>query len=210
MEMLKPSEAALVAGVSLRDVNRVFDEHIVPEGHIAREDGRLVSAVACVFISFYFNSADRLTPKERMDTIWRADRKAPKTFKALIAHSRRSSWPMSHDFLTIDLAPFARDAEARLVKLQAAREMVEISHDVLGGMPVIGGTRIPVHDVAASVDAGHSTEQVLAAYPTLNAEKVELAVIYDKAHPIRGRPRRVVPRGAKILTDRRVPHRRAG
>jgi hypothetical protein len=32
MDSLTPAEAAVVAGVSMRDVHRVIDEHILPEG----------------------------------------------------------------------------------------------------------------------------------------------------------------------------------
>ena len=31
VDMLKPTEAAVVARVALRDVNRAIDEHILPE-----------------------------------------------------------------------------------------------------------------------------------------------------------------------------------
>ena len=65
-EMLKPTEAAVVARVSVRDVNRVIDERILPETLISFEDGRRVLAAACGFVSFYFGSADRLTADERV------------------------------------------------------------------------------------------------------------------------------------------------
>jgi uncharacterized protein (DUF433 family) len=41
---------------------------------------------------------------------------------------------------------------------------------LLGGTPVLRGTRIPVHDVAASVAAGASKDRILSAYPALDAE----------------------------------------
>ncbi len=56
----------------------------------------------------------------------------------------------SHEFLAIDLMPFMRSASERLDDLAAAREIVTASPDVLGGTPVIRGTRVPVYDVAAS------------------------------------------------------------
>jgi len=84
------------------------------------------------------------------------------------------------------------------------------SPDILGGAPVIRGTRVPVHDVAASVAADIQLDRILAAYPGLDAEKVELAAIYAEAYPPRGRPRRggELPRGSVIIDDRRVPRRR--
>ena len=48
----------------------------------------------------------------------------------------------------------------------------------------------PVHDVAASVEAGHSTERILIGYPGLTVEQVELVTLYAEANPARGLPRR--------------------
>jgi hypothetical protein len=76
---------------------------------------------------------------------------------------------------------------------------------------VIRGTRIPVYDVAASAAAGISTERILAAYPGLDAEKIELAILFAQAYPPRGRPRSgsaEFPVGAVIVSDHRRPRRK--
>ncbi len=43
-EMLKTTEAAVVSRVALRDVNRVIDEGILPDGFVTNDDGRYVLA----------------------------------------------------------------------------------------------------------------------------------------------------------------------
>jgi uncharacterized protein (DUF433 family) len=98
----------------------------------------------------------------------------------------------------------------RLRRLDQARAMVVTSPDVLSGTPAIRGTRVPVYDVAASVAAGIPIDRVLAAYPSLDADKVDLAVIYAAANPPRGRPRQraELPESAVVITDRRVSRRR--
>ncbi len=48
------------------------------------------------------------------------------------------------EFLTIDLAPLFRRTKERMDRLTAARDLIVIDPDVLGGAPVIRGTRIPV------------------------------------------------------------------
>jgi len=63
--------------------------------------------------------------------------------------------------------------------------------DVLDGQPCLRGTRIPVHDIAASVRAGLSEAEILTGYPDLTAEDIALAVTYAKANPPSVRPRRV-------------------
>ena len=119
-------------------------------------------------------------------------------------------WIFRDNFLTIDLAPFLQRTWGRLGRLEAARKMVTTSPDVLGGTPVIRGTRVPVYDVAASTAAGIPIDRILAAYPSLDADKVELAGLYAEANPPRGRPRQgpEVPAGATVITDRRVSRRR--
>jgi uncharacterized protein (DUF433 family) len=103
------------------------------------------------------------------------------------------------------MTPFVTATAGRLQRLEAARALVTSSPDILSGTPVIAGTRIPVHDVAASIAAGHAREDVLAAYPSLTAEQVDLATLYAEANPLRGRPRLAPPpQGATILADRRV------
>ncbi len=212
-EMLKPSEAAVVARVSLRDVNRAIDEHILPEVFVSLDNGRHVLAGACSFISFYFESARRLTSEERLFAI--------KTIGPRLTRSRFQAWPallredwtVRDEFLTIDLLPFVKETSKRLADLAAARELVSVSPNVLGGTPVISGTRVPVYDVAASVAAGLPIERILDAWPSLDAVKVHLAAIYAEANPLRGRPRvsTDLPEGATIIADRRVARsRKAG
>jgi len=75
--------------------------------------------------------------------------------------------------------------------LPAARARVVEDPAILGGTPVVKGTRVPVHDLAASVAAGLSRERILSAYPGLDAETLDLVVLYAEAHPARGRPRRL-------------------
>jgi len=55
--------------------------------------------------------------------------------------------------------------------------------EVLSGTPVIAGTRLPASVVAANVKAGMTIEQVIAAFPSINAEQAKAAVAYIQAHP---------------------------
>ena len=167
LDMLRPTEAAVVASVALRDVNRAIDEHILPEGFVSHYDGRRVAFTACMLISFYFESAERLTAKERTCTIHEAGLRLLKFRKFDLEFMVEHDWTVRHDFVTIDLAPFARRTKERMERLTAAREAVVSDPEILGGTPVLRGTRVPAYDVAASVEAGISTDRILAAYPWL-------------------------------------------
>jgi len=197
IETLTPSEAAVVAGVSVRDVHRIIDEHILPDSFFVTQDARSFKSQACVFISFYFGAADRLTSEERQRTIALAIRGS--------RYWTASTKIVQDGFLAVDFAPFWNGVDERLLRLRAARALVSADDEILNGTPVIRGTRVPVYDVAASVGAGIAMGQILSAYPSLNREQVELAALFAKANPQRGRPRQriVPPAGAKIISSRR-------
>ena len=207
-ELLKPSEVAVVTGVAVRDVNRAIDERILPDEFYRVDEGRSISATGCVFISFYFDSAERLTAEERVTTIREL---GSRLGSALAPDSwAKIDWTLRDDFLTIDLFPFVERTKDGLERLEAARKVVVSDPGVLSGTPVIRGTRIPVHDVAASVAAGIPTKRILDAYPALDKEKIDLATIYSLANPPRGRPRAsdALPAGAALITERRTPRGR--
>ena len=205
---LTAAEAAVVAHVSVREVNRAIDEHILPSGFFRAGAERNILAAGCPLIAFYFESAERLTSKERLWAIERAGPRLKKSSAPAALHDE--DWIFRDEFLSIDLAPFVRRTSERLARLARARAAVEASPDKLGGIPVIRGTRVPVYDVAASVAAGIPRQRILDAYPSLDADKIDLAAIYAQATPIRGRPRRAsaLPKGATIITDRRIRMRR--
>ncbi len=57
-------------------------------------------------------------------------------------------------------------------------ERITIRADQMGGVPCIRGLRIPVATVVGMVADGMRTEEILAAYPDLEAADVEEALHY--------------------------------
>lgn len=49
---------------------------------------------------------------------------------------------------------------------------IEVHPDVCNGRPVVRGTRIAVESVLGMLASGDSTEEVLAAFPTLSRAQV--------------------------------------
>jgi len=194
---LTPSEAAVVSGVSIRDVHRVIDERILPEALYSVDQTRSFKSQACVFISFYFHAASRLTAEERQRTIHLAS-KQPK--------DSTSANSIQDEFLTIDLTTFHQHVDDRLSRLRAAQQSVISDPEILGGALVIRGTRVPVYHLAASLAAGESMERILAAYPSVNRQQVEQAALYAEANPQRGRPshRPSLPPGARLISRRTI------
>jgi len=81
----------------------------------------------------------------------------------------------------------AGELDERISKLERARQMVVSDPEIRGGEPVFKGTRIPVHMIAELVEKGAPQSELAADY-RLSAEQLELAVLYAKAYPKRGRP----------------------
>jgi uncharacterized protein (DUF433 family) len=200
---LTPAEAAVIANVSVRDVNRTVDEKILPEGwYVGSDRTRRFKAEACLLIAFYFQAARLLTSEERIRTIANASRHLRKQFR----NTQTKEWTVTDEFLSIDLSPFLKGVRERLAKLAKARALVVEDPEILSGTPVIKGTRIPVYDIAACVEEGLTTDRILAGYSSLTTDDVELAVLYARVNPPRGRPPKspVLPKGAVIIYRRRI------
>lgn len=60
--------------------------------------------------------------------------------------------------------------------------------DILGGTPVITGTRLTVYAFLGRLQDGDSIDGLLADYPEIPREAFMAAELYAKAHPLRGRP----------------------
>ena len=62
-----------------------------------------------------------------------------------------------------------------------AFERISVDHRIMGGVPCISGTRIPVATVVSMVAEGMSTESILEDFPQLAAEDVQEALRYAAA-----------------------------
>jgi len=56
-----------------------------------------------------------------------------------------------------------------------AHERIEINPEIMGGKPVIRGTRIPVETVLRKLGAGMSVEALLADHPRLTRDDIQAA-----------------------------------
>jgi uncharacterized protein (DUF433 family) len=56
-----------------------------------------------------------------------------------------------------------------------AHERVEINPEVMGGKPVIRGTRVPVEIVLRKLGAGMTPEEIMGDHPRLTLEDIRAA-----------------------------------
>jgi uncharacterized protein (DUF433 family) len=99
-----------------------------------------------------------------------------------------------------------KEVDTGLRRLAAATRMAQCDPEIMRGAPVYRGTRIPVHAIADMLSQGATVAEILEGYPALTREKVELAPMYAKAFPLKGRPamHSWAKRPPRRLSDKRV------
>jgi uncharacterized protein (DUF433 family) len=201
---INSAEAAFIAEVSDRDVNRVIDEHIVPDSLIQLGSGRRIARLAAAFISFYFKTESLFSAQLRkriLSTIAGRVSATDKWENALALTFVQADFDKSRHFfkfvaeehaeLTLDISRYVADASARARLVDHALEQISVDESVVGGVPVFKGTRVPIDAVLASLSAGVDVDRLRESYPFLTPESIEAARIYAMVRPRRGRPRRL-------------------
>lgn len=61
---------------------------------------------------------------------------------------------------------------------QALKKFITIDDDILGGTPVIAGTRIPIVRLSELVKQGYSANDLTEAYPHVAAKKIQFLIAY--------------------------------
>jgi uncharacterized protein (DUF433 family) len=179
--LFTPAEAAAVTRLSLKAVNNAIDKKTI-DARTRRKHGvisRLVGEPALVYLSLERALVSDTTPSFRR-----------KLFKAIAEAQTRGLRKVMVGELRLDLGPPWREVAQRIKDLRRAERLVSVNADVLGGVPVFRGTRIPIHMISQLLSQGETAEKLRAGYPRLTDEMIRLAPVYAGAHPLRGRPRR--------------------
>ena len=91
--------------------------------------------------------------------------------------------------LLIDISSSWRQIFDRFVRATAAQLVIVSDPLIRGGEPVVCGTRIPAYLLHELAEQGASNEELLADYPALDEDKLDLALLYTKTHARLGRPK---------------------
>lgn len=169
------AEAAYVTKVSVKDIDREIDAKVLrpsgPKGARALKRGDLVYLKAIGPIR-----AD-LTPGLRRRVCLAVETAVAKRQK--VAKVETLEVPVKEIEAEI-LEEFAGLEELR-------RTMIESRPAVLGGEPVLKGTRIPVRVVAELVKKGATAKDLKDEFDVTPAQ-MRAAVLFDRITPRRGRP----------------------
>ena len=89
----------------------------------------------------------------------------------------------------LDLKRLAAGSLRNAERYRKARDRyITSDEDILGGTPVIVGTRLTVYAILGRLQDGDSIDDLAEDYPEVPREAFEAAEIYAKSHPLRGRP----------------------
>jgi len=89
----------------------------------------------------------------------------------------------------LDLERLAADSLREAERYRRDRDRYIASDPgILGGTPVIAGTRVSVYSILGRLQDGDSVDDILQDYPEIPREAIVAAELYAKAHPLRGRP----------------------
>ncbi len=180
-ETFTPSEAAVVSGLALHSVQREIDEGPLRKARPALFGvGRRLNKNDLLYLALV-KDFQKLLSRRGKELIYTAVRKYPPL-------GAKSAAKQPHVFGLLDIQKARSEVRGQLSRLAQAKAMVVSDPEIRGGEPVIKGTRIGVYEVATMLQRSASKEEILSGYPTLRPEHLDLAVIYAKAYPRRGRP----------------------
>jgi uncharacterized protein (DUF433 family) len=178
-----PREVAELSGASKSVVEKAIEEKILaPRSTLrGRRTRRMLSADAVAYAKIVSAVKYRMDlPMKR-----RLAAKLATLRSADLATTRFELEPA----VEMDVGRLVGDAMERAERYGAARDrLIVIDDDVMGGTPVIRGTRISVYAVLGRIEGGDAVDAILSDYPGLTQEAVEAAAIYARTHPLVGRP----------------------
>lgn len=182
-----PSEAAVASGVTVKTVHREIDEGPLKSARKQSGSKRSLREEDLLYLAVVKGFDTRLVQLT-------SDGK-DELHDAVILYwhrrgSRKREFPLFGGGLSLDLKCVLEEVRSRLALLDRARKMVVEDPEIRGGEPCIQGTRIGVYEVASMLEQSATEDELLAGYPSLRREQLELARIYAHAYPRRGRPPR--------------------
>jgi uncharacterized protein (DUF433 family) len=192
-----PSQVSAVTGLPLPAVHKAIEYKLIRPRLVrdGRSLQRLLSRSQAVYLRMEARGLKSLPLAERRQVA-----------RAIERDSGIDAMCISEgSVILIQFKSARKEVDTGFRRLAEAMRMVNSDSEIMRGTPLYRGTRIPVHAIADMLSQGAPMEEILEGYPALTREKVELAPMYAKAFPRRGRP---VTRPWAKRPPRRVSRRR--
>ncbi len=183
-----PNEVAILADVTPRTVRKAIEEGVLRAGiaqlpAFGRDRRQTLGAEAVVYLTT-MREIDLPLPVETKRRIAERLRTRP-------SGKLTGQLPV-RGALTLDLgrlAPKIREAAGRAARYRRDRDRwIVRDPEILGGIPVIKGTRISVYAVLGRIEGRDTLDDIAEENDDVPRKALEAAVVYARANPFRGRP----------------------
>ncbi len=177
-------ETAELAGVSKKTVEKAIEAGVlktIPRSLPAPGKAKnFLPLRAVVYFSTLENARLLDLPVHHKKAIW------------LNLSLQKSLLPNSIEFAPgthLRVRELSEERAAAASRYKAARDKnIEARSDILGGTPVIRGTRITVYSVLGRLQGGETIDDIHEDNPDVPKEAIEAAALFARTHPMRGRP----------------------
>jgi uncharacterized protein (DUF433 family) len=176
--LLTRREAAEIGRVPLKAVDKAIEQGVVKPRRSAGKPLLPPHEVAFLVLLRQLELQLPIRAKKQLRT-WLLDQGADAV---------GAEFPLS-EALRVELTPEAAEAIERADEYARLRDQyIHRDPKIVGGEPVIRGTRVPVRTIAALIEDGESPEVMREDYPHVPEEAYAVAVLWAHANPRRGRP----------------------
>src|ERR1700677_3572807 len=175
-----PAQASAIANLPLPAVHKLIERRLIRprRGRTGASIQRMLTRNQVLYLRLEAQGV-RLLPMATRRAIAKKLESSPKADAVFLAEGSA---------LVIQVKSGRYEPHRVLKRLERAASMIVSDPEVMRGTPVYRGTRIPVDLVASMLSQGASPEEILDGYPALDREKIDLAALYVRAFPRRGRP----------------------
>ena len=176
-------EVAALADVSVRSVDKAIEERVLVAIRAkARGRRRMLPLHAVPYAAIVTRLPVTLSLATKRDLVRRLSERPVASM---------TSEPLEiAPAVVVDIpALVGSDLAERAERYSKAREdHIVTDPEIMGGTPVLRGTRMTVYSVLGRLEGGDCVEDILDDNPHLSREAIETAALYARTHPLVGRP----------------------
>ena len=185
-EFFTTAEAAELAEAQPGAIEKAIEDGILevrraPAPMVGARPRRLLSAEGIYYVAF-LKRCDLHFSKEHKQRLWTCFKETPP------GRLLTAKWHLSPG---IEIRPgelLAAVRERVTWYTRARNRWIQLNPEIMGGTPVVKGTRISVYSIHGRISHGDTVEDVLEDNADLPRDAIEAALAYARANPLVGRP----------------------
>lgn len=179
-------EVAELSGAPKRLVEKAIEQRILPTRHgVRRRHGKSSRRLLPLYAVGYATLLTKLDLKLGLAQKKRLAARLA-TIEPKAVHATRIELAPA---VELDLGRLVGDAMERAERYRVDRDAWIINDEgIMGGTPVIRGTRMTVYSVLGRIEHGDALDEIAAENPDVPRDALMSALTYARAHPFVGRP----------------------